>query len=363
MSTAQSNREPTDAEKAQLENLRKAYEAAQTANSPDLDKAREAYQDLAVKLLVQLSGKLDPNTNPDQTPDEGYIKPGGWGSTEATNAAGWKAVAMKDDPTKFKVVDSKGVNIATEFKSLANAQAFIDKAKGGTVPPQPPAPPGGTDKDQFGVTKIYKDKAGGEINTNFAGKEMTRHYASGKPSEESYEYTCMASSPDHNSDVEFTAYEKINGFKSSPDTISDKETGPPHQDGAKSWVICEFMTDGSAKATFETEYPHPTYQKIDPKPATSIGGSIVGKWFGHKAITYIKGGKRWVESWIHFPVTNIDNVAAEQDQWRQYVKPMQVDDKFVPARGTLTTSRLDGINKGSPPDFKYASTREITPPT
>lgn len=374
VSDASKQHDVSDADKQKLETLRVAYVNAQKTNT-NVDQAREAYQDFATQLLIQLSGKLDPPVGPDPGSDPGYVKPGGWGSKD-TNAANWKIVNMKDIPALFKVVDSAGVNVATNFKTQAGAQAYIDAAK--TVPTGCPAgqhldpatnkcvadlPAPSGNKDQFGVLKIYADKPGGETNTKFVLEEKERHYASGKPSEDSCEYTATASSNDHNSDVEFTCYEKINGFKSSPDTISDKLTGPPHQDGAKSWVIAEFMTDGSAKATFETEYPHPDYQKIDPKPATSIGGSIVGKWFGHKAITYLKGGKRWVESWIHFPVNNIDNVAAEQDGWRQYVKPFQVDDKFIKANGKLTTSRLDGINKGSLPDFKYTSVREIDPST
>ena len=356
------SREPSDADKQQLEKLRQAYEQAQKTGSADLESAREAYQDFATKVLIQLSGKLDVTPGPGPEPDEGYQKPGGWGANTDPNT--WKVVPMKDDPTKFKVVDDKGKNVVTGFKNQANAQSFIDRAKGGGgggTPPPPP--PGGTDKDQFGIIKIYKDKPGGETNVKFVGREMERHYASGKPSENSYEFTANASSPDHNSDIEATFYEKINGFKThEPDTISDKLTGPEHQDGAKSWVIGLFRTDGSTADTFETEYPHPTYQKLNPKPATSIGGSIVGKWFGHKMISYVKAGKRYIESWIHFPVNDINNVGAEQGEWRQYVKTMTVEDRFVQARGKLTTSRLDGINKGSPPDFKFCSVREISPP-
>jgi len=371
MSSSEQDRNVSDADKQKLEQLRVAYENAQKTNT-NVDQAREAYQDLAVKLLVNLSGKLDVTPGPGPGSDDGYVKPGGWGASPDPN--GWKVSAMTNPATEFKVVDGAGKNVATNFKTQAGAQVFIDKAKAvpggcpsgqhmdpatGKCVADSPAPSG--NKDSFGVLKIYADKPGGATNTAFVGKEMTRHYASGKPSEDSYEYTCKASSPDHNSDIEFTCYEKINGFKDAPDTISDKLTGPEHQDGAKSWVIGLFRTDGSTADTFETEYPHPTYQKINPKPATSIGGSIVGKWFGHKMISYVKGGKRWVESWIHFPVNNIDNVAAEQDQWRQYVKPMTVEDRFIKANGTLTTSRLDGIKKGSPPDFKYTSTREISP--
>lgn len=364
--------EPSDADKQQLEKLRVQYENCKKNGCADEQDFFDQYHDLAVKLLIDLSGKFDFPPGPDPGSDPGYVKPGGWQGNPDPKT--WTVTAMKDHPEMFKVVDDKGKNIATNFKTKEGAQAYIDKAKaGGQCPPgqhfdpatqvcvvNPPAPAG--DKDQFGILKICKDKAGGETNIKFVGKEMTRNYASGKPSEESYEYTATMSSPDHNSDVEQTFYEKINGFKSSPDTISDKATGPPHQDGAKSWVIAEFATDGSSKTTYETESPHPKYQKIDPKPATSIGGSLVGQWFGHKHITYIKNGKRYVNTWVHFPVKDINNVAAEQDAWREYVKTMEVGSGFTKANGTLNTSRLDGIKKGSPPDFKFSSVREIEPP-
>ena len=89
---------------------------------------------------------------------------------------------------------------------------------------------------------------------------------------------------------------------------------------------------------------------------------MVGQWFGHKHITYVKDGKRYVNTWVHYPVKDINNIAAEQDGWREYVKTMEVGSGFTQARGTLNTSRLDGIKKGDPPDFKYCSVREIEPP-
>ena len=362
----------SDADKQKLEELRKRYEDCSKTGCADLEDFREAYQDFATTLLIDLSGKLDPTPGPDPGADSGYVKPGGWSGNPDPKT--WAITMMKDHPEMFKVIDDTEKNIATSFKTKEGAQAYIDKAMaGGKCPPGQhfdpstqvcvpnlPAPSG--DRDQFGILKICKDKVGGETVVKFVGREMERHYASGKASEDSYEFTAMMSSPDHNSDVEQTFYEKINGFKNSADTISDKATGPPHQNGAKSWVIALFDTDGSSKDTYETEYPHPNYQKINPKPATSIGGSIVGQWFGHKHITYVKDGKRYVNSWVHFPVKDINNVAAEQDSWREYVKTMEVDSKFTQARGTLNTSRLDGIKKGSPPDFKFSSVREISPP-
>lgn len=217
--------------------------------------------------------------------------------------------------------------------------------------------------DNFGIVKIYKDKEGGQFNTTFKGEQKMRNYASGKKSEWSYEYTATARSEEENSDIEVTLYEKINNFKTNePDSISDKLTGPNHSDGKKSWVIPDFMTDGSAKKTLETENPHPKNKGVNPAPLTKIGGSLIGKWFGHKAITFIKNDVRYVESWIHFPVTDIDNVKTEQDKWRQYLPRTKIDDSCKPARGRLFTTRIDGIKKDSIPDFKYCSVREITPP-
>lgn len=343
----------------ELERLRVGY--INSKGSANEDTTREAYQDYAVALTIDLSGKLEPG--PDQEPEGPYIKPGGWGASTDPNT--WKVAPMKDNPSMFKVVDDKGKNVATGFKTVVGANAYIEKAKGGggTIPPVPPGPGPTTDRDQFGLLKVYPDKQGSEVNTTFKLEQKTRNYASGKPSEESCEYTAIAKSNMANSDIECTVYEKINGFKTKEsDSISLKMTGPAHQDGAKSWVIPDFMVDGTAGKTMETENPHPKNKGVNPRPVTKIGGSLIGAWVGLKSITYIKGGKRFAESWIHFPVTNIDNVKAEQDKWRQYVPVTEIESSCTEARGKLFTVRLDGIKKGSPPDFKYCSVREIEPP-
>jgi hypothetical protein len=277
-----------------LERLRLAFVKAQEAGSSDLDGAREAYQTYAAKILIDLSGKLDPG--PDLPP--------------------------------------------------------ID-------PPSPPPTPTSGDRDQFGILKIKADQPGGRIETKFVLEGKMRNYNSGKPSEWSSEYTNNSKTPITN--VEVTIYEKINGFKThEPDTISLKLGGPPHKDGACCWLIPDLMTDGSAKKTMETESPHPHNHPVNPKPLTKIGESIVGKWIGYKGISQqTKTGTRHVESWIHFPVTNIDTVKDEQDKWRQYIDVEITDKKYFKATGSLTTSRLDGVKKDSLPDFKYASVREI----
>lgn len=352
----------TQEQKDKLEQLRLAYFQARQTGSADLEAAREAYQDYAVELVIDLSGKLEPG--PDQPvvteppkPTEGTVKEGGWGGDQ--DPANWHIGPMKDDPTKFKIFDGANKNIATDFSSVAKASEYVLYYRWQKDHHEPdPLPTGNVDK--FGILMIKKSAASNKFETNFKLEEKERNYRSGKPSEWSTEYTNV--SPEIIQNVEVTCYEKINGFKTNePDSISLKLGGPPHQNKARFWIIPDFMTDGSAKKTLEIEDPHPYNHGINPKPLTSIGSSIVGKWFGYKGISYkTASGKRHVESWIHFPVTDIDNVKAEQANWRQYIS-IDVDAKYANATGKLTTSRLDGTVKGSPPEYRYTSVRDIVP--
>lgn len=227
-----------------------------------------------------------------------------------------------------------------------------EEGDGGELPP-----PGGVDK--FGIREIYKSSAANRFFTDFKLEEKMRNYRSGKKSEWSTEYTCDTKEIIQN--VECTIYEKINGFKKEPDTISLKMNGPSHHNGARFWIIPDFATDGSPKRTLEIEDPHPSNKSINPKPLVEIGGDLIGKWIGYKGVSIVIGDKRHVESWIHYPIENIDDVAKEQEQakWRQYIDYDVTQEKYLKATGSLITSRLDGVKKGDAPDYKYASVREI----
>lgn len=349
----------------QLEAKRVAFAHALATGSADLDDLREDYQMFAIKLGIDLSGKLMPKdtTPPADTeppkPTEGVKKEGGNQDPDS-----WKVVHMKNPPEKFKVVDGTGKNIAADFTTEANATAYIVYAiwhKYHDLPPPPPPGPGPSgDKDKFGILCIKASAPSGKFETAFKLEEKMRNYASGKKSEWSTEYT--NESPAIIQNVEVTIYEQIRGFKTNEaDTISLKLNGPPHKDGARFWVIPDFATDGNPKRTLEVEDPHPNNKSINPKPLCEIGGSIIGKWIGYKGISYQKDGKRFVESWIHFPVTDIENIAAEQDKWRQYLPTTDLGSKYLTATGKLTTSRLDGVKKGDPPLYRYSSVREISP--
>lgn len=355
----------------ELEKRRIAFATALEKGTADLDETREHYQTYAAELLIDLSGKLDPSVSDKPLPpaDKEPPKP-----TEGTPKEGgnpdpdtWKTAQMKNPPTKWKVVDDGGKNVATDFATEPNAQGYIDYYvwhKHYDVPPPPPPPdgkpPATGDRDQFGVVMIYPSTPANKVETGFKLEEKMRNYASGKPSEWSTEYTNVSSSIIQNQEV--TIYEKINGFKKEPDTLSLKQGGPPHQNKARFWICNDFATDGSPKRTLEIEDPHPNNHSVNPKPLVEIGGSLIGQWIGYKGISYQNAdGTRHDESWIHYPVTNIDNVADEQDKWRKYMV-YTTEKKYSTFLGKLTTSRLDGVRKGDPPTYKYASIREIVPP-
>ena len=369
MSTTSDNgkTEPTKEQLEKLEQKRAAFYHAKQTGSADLDDLREDFQTYAIELAIDLSGAIDgdgnpiPDTEPPK-PTEGTVKDGGWGANDDPDQ--WMVTRMKDPPTQWKVVDAAGVNVATNFTTEENAHEYIDYHvwHEHNDNPVPPSDGGGSttgNKDQFGIAMILPSKSGGQIQTAFKLEEKKRNYASGKPSEWSCEYTNVSGDVIQN--VEVTIYEKINGFKKEADTISLKLGGPAHKDGACCWIIPDFATDGSPKRTLEYESPHPKNHGVNPKPASEIGGSLVGKWIGYKGISYLAkdGNSRHVESWIHYPVSNIDKIGDEQDKWRKYITWDTNDKKLVKFTGKLTTSRLDGIKEGDAPDFKYASVREI----
>ena len=215
--------------------------------------------------------------------------------------------------------------------------------------------------DQFGIKKLYADKADGRLETKFEPEVKLRTYQSGKPSEWSLEDTNDADTAISNQEV--TYYVKINGFKTNePDTLSIKTLGPSHQDGSgRSWFIHQVMTDGSNKMNFQTEMPHPKNHDNHQQQKFVIGESIVGKWIGVKCVNFLvnDGTDRHLETWIDFPVPDINN---PPNNWRKYIEiasGKSLDHGFVKPTGALTTLRIDGIEKDSPPDVKYQSVREI----
>ena len=232
-----------------------------------------------------------------------------------------------------------------------------------TVPIPEPHPEAG--KDVNGITKIYKDATSNLFvnSSSFTEEEFTRNYQSGKPSENSYENEYKSDQKLDN--IEVTYYVKINGFKTKePDTISIKTKGPDHQDGdGKAWYIHQIDTDGKPDDNFQIESPHPENHDNHVIPFFTIGESLVGKWIGIKAISYLidNGTDASAETWIDYPVADIAN---PPNKWRKYIDIASVkacEEGFINATGGNVLLRIDGTKKGDMPNVKYQSLREIIP--
>lgn len=328
-----------------------------------------------------------PEPTPEPTPqpepeDLGRVKD--WGSKDK-DAKNWKIVEMKDKEFKglFKVVDGKGVNVADQFKTKKGAEKFIASKIGPeptpnpeptpTPNPQPPAPEPTGDVDSFGVLKVYPDADSKRFLTNNNVEFKTRHYASGKPNDNSVENTIDTKDKKFR-DMEATVVIVNKGFEHD-DRFSYKLRGPAHKDGQGAWYIFETSTDGKwSKGSFQVERPHPEYyqQGDKVKPLFQIDQDLKKSKIGIKAITINKtiNGKEAVhlEQWINLdPIT--EDGKPKNDGWKKY---MEIDDigqlekgYIVECEGTLVTMRIDGIlsidekQKDKVPEFYFTSVREI----
>lgn len=90
------------------------------------------WDEIQQKCVDKLPG---PPTPP--KPTEGRTKD--WGGNQDPKT--WSAVTMRDDPTKYKVVDDKAINIADQFTSQQTAQGYIDYYVYLSDNPPPPPPP------------------------------------------------------------------------------------------------------------------------------------------------------------------------------------------------------------------------------
>ena len=66
----------------------------------------------------------------------GTIKEGAKWSKNPGPAAGWQLMVMKDNPNKFKFIDSTGLNIIADLESEAQAKALQDYFKVNVFPPK-----------------------------------------------------------------------------------------------------------------------------------------------------------------------------------------------------------------------------------
>jgi len=107
------------------------------------------------------------------------------------DAKTWKVVAMKDDPALFKVVDSAGINVADQFHTKEAAEQYVAHYVCDDEPD--PECPAGTHLEN-GICVPDVITPGGDGPYPVVGQKLAhtikravRHYASGKPDDETIE--------------------------------------------------------------------------------------------------------------------------------------------------------------------------------
>mgnify|MGYP003575358697 CR=1 FL=1 len=251
------------------------------------------------------------------------------------------------------------------MKCVCDQFYTLDPVTGKCVP-QPTVPPSSDLLDKYGILKVYRDKPNGVqiFADEFKEDNFWRNYKSGG-GEWSYENEHKSKRVDVQ-DIEATFAVKINDFKKEEDTLSIKLLGDDHSDGSSDkWLIFQVSTLGKPGKNFQIEDPHPKNHDNHQKTLFDLGEGIVGKWIIVKAITFktADGQDRKAETWINFPVDDINNV--DNTRWKKYIDIESVKSLshgFVDATGNNVLLRIDGVTKdGKMPEVKYQSFREILP--
>jgi hypothetical protein len=295
-------------------------------------------------LTIKTTGIEEPDpTNPDK-PTEGIIKEGGW-NANITDKNAWKVVAMKDNPALWKIVDAVGKNVATEFSKKEIAESFIAYFKTHPFPPEdtnvptPPTPP-----DQPPVTGTgdgpYPQKVGSKTLQSEQRGPTTRHYASGKPDDETIEKNVK--------DIPYRNYQWVveTTIKEMEhdDTISLK-FGGQHTTGNGWWDCGVGIYDGQTCLGSEPHHPSTNLCVVKgPKI-----GDIRNKKIKIAGVFFEENDH--IELW-----TNLG------DGWKKQVEGDHIDNlKPDHSKGHETQERIDGFKKGSVPELHFAVVQEIDP--
>jgi hypothetical protein len=310
----------------------------------DYDKQQDAkIKKLEDKVFGTEPPPIPPTCGPDPDPTDEHIAHGGWGG-DLGSPETWQSVPMKDDPAKFKVVDAKGVNIAHNFTSEAEADKYIKyhqcMKEGGDTDPTPPSPgpspppPGPGPTPTPGATP-YPIK-GTPMESTQRGP-TTRHYASGKPDDETIEKNVKSIPFKNYQWVTYTTMHKIE----HDDNISVKFGG--HHMGKNGWYDCGISFEGQTCLGVEPKHPS-TKLCVVKGPKLS---SVIEKKTGVAGVYFTDQNK--IELWID-----------ENNQgWKKVAEGVGVGG-LKPTPGNQETQlRIDGFEKGSVPTIHSAIVTEI----
>ena len=252
------------------------------------------------------------------------IKPGGWGAADNPNA--WKITNMRDFPELFKIVDPAERNVATNFATQELAQQYIDYQKsqwkeelepdqGEEKPEEKPQPPaeGTTVKGPYPTI-------GKELKSTQRGP-TTRHYASGKPDDETIEKNVKGIKARKHQFIVYVTMNKVE----HDDQLSTKLGGTHMGTG---WFDNTIQFE-SGQTGLGVERKHPS-TKLEVKKGQKIG-TILGKKIGMCSV--FNADKNHVELWTDF----------EGSGWKKQVEGDNIGGFNPKAKEFEAQLRIDGL--------------------
>ena len=260
-----------------------------------------------------------------------------WGSLEKNDNSKWKVVPMKNPSTMFKIVDSKGVNIADKFNTKKGAEKaikdFKPKPDNPDEPdnPKPEPEPTGDNISPIGKVKIPY-KITGKVSEEYANND--------RPDGKRMDFKKLKKGTFVNSAV--LGYFAFPKGKAPKDEVSGKWSVEGHSDGTdpKCYDLGIKIYGGAARWRFES--PHPEYTDDlgkEKEKGVTLDDKLVGYMFIRRNIA---GGKVALEIW-----QDAGNNEGEQvsNQWKQLAYWEDAKYKITDyPNGPQITIRIDGSN-------------------
>ena len=251
------------------------------------DAGKEVLQNYIIDVMLGLHSEVGPTPTPTPTPTPGEptLPKDGRPQPEKNankDAKLWKVVSMKDDPTKFKVVDDKNINVADLFISQATAQQFIDYHKwkqaqpaptpeptpSPTPNPEPTPAPAGSSTTKDGVVVPFKVKGEWKYNFTKDARDGGARY---------------------NGPAAGTSLVMVGYFTatSGSDDVAAKLLGGTHTEPPREYEGCCYdpaIKVDTGAVRMRCECPHPTYSANIPLDFSKQGIGFHGKYVGVMAV-------------------------------------------------------------------------------
>ena len=278
----------------------------------------------------------DPEPECPPLPEDGRPQPSKGASQDPSK---WKVVVMNDDPSLFKIIDDKNINVADLFKTKANADQYIAHFKC-TEPPVPtPGPNPEPIPTPIGGIGPYPT-TGKELQSTTRGP-TTRHYASGKPDDETIEKNVKKIPFKNYQFIMYTTMHKID----HDDAISVKFGGTHNGSG---WFDCGVSFE-EGQCCLGTEKKHPSTQLCVVKGPKI--GNILEKKIGIAGVyKVLANGDAHIELWTDFPA---------QSGWKKQLEGNNVNNFNPKSDEDEAQERIDGFSKNSVPTLHLAIVQEI----